>query len=373
MATMKQLPVLTGLRGVAAYAVLVAHAIDIAFIGRRHADVVGLAYFGMSLFFVLSGFVIAYNYPDVRGLQGSWRFFVARFARLYPLYIAVLIVSRAIYPPDAPYNDFFADPFAGVAGLTMTQSWFNVQGIASWAFGQSWSISTEWGFYAAFPFLALIAVHRPLRVLIVFLLMAFITCSVLYLYRDQTAELIAPYVRSGRPLNAPVWWWLTYFSPFLRLLEFVAGMLVCRAYLDRATLPRWILPACLMMVATLIVASRWPTDGWALDMLRTFAFAPFLALAILALCSAPSLVSRALSCRVLQLAGEISYSVYALQFLVFALLSRYMAKDAVFCGVSIVLITALAAVTYWLYEKPARLMVRWLLTRPVARVTAAAE
>ena len=43
---------------------------------------------GMELFFVLSGFVIHYNYADVGRrphLQNLARFYIARFARIYPL------------------------------------------------------------------------------------------------------------------------------------------------------------------------------------------------------------------------------------------------------------------------------------------------
>jgi peptidoglycan/LPS O-acetylase OafA/YrhL len=69
--TSGQLDPLTGLRGIAAYSVLTAHAMDSAFsfAGITIFFNFGtcLAYFGMSLFFVLSGFVIHYNYADSFG------------------------------------------------------------------------------------------------------------------------------------------------------------------------------------------------------------------------------------------------------------------------------------------------------------------
>lgn len=59
---MKKLNSLTGLRGIATFSVLIAHSISASFIynGTNVCQpfALRLAYFGMSLFFVLSGFVI---------------------------------------------------------------------------------------------------------------------------------------------------------------------------------------------------------------------------------------------------------------------------------------------------------------------------
>jgi peptidoglycan/LPS O-acetylase OafA/YrhL len=88
---------LTGLRAVAAYAVLLAHIVSWT-VGRSDPAIQliseRLAYFGISLFFVLSGFVMEYNYIEKVSsgdLRQVYNFLVARFARLYPLYAAVMI------------------------------------------------------------------------------------------------------------------------------------------------------------------------------------------------------------------------------------------------------------------------------------------
>ena len=53
--------------------------------------------FGMPLFFVLSGFVIHYNYRRLflsrTAARATCEFAAARFARLFPLYMCLLIVS----------------------------------------------------------------------------------------------------------------------------------------------------------------------------------------------------------------------------------------------------------------------------------------
>ena len=95
-----EIPALTGLRGVAAYSVLLAHALSYS--GVKNDAITRLAYFAMSLFFILSGCVIHYNYAD-SFKAGNFRaavsgFFVARFARLYPLYLIGLILSVSSVP-----------------------------------------------------------------------------------------------------------------------------------------------------------------------------------------------------------------------------------------------------------------------------------
>jgi peptidoglycan/LPS O-acetylase OafA/YrhL len=102
----ERLAPLTGLRGVTACAVLVAHALDVSF-NYGHGDIFAplparMATFGMSLFFVLSGFVIQYSYAAMfakrRVREALWQFFVARFARIYPLYIVTIFTELDYIP-----------------------------------------------------------------------------------------------------------------------------------------------------------------------------------------------------------------------------------------------------------------------------------
>ena len=384
---MKQLPVLTGLRGVAAYAVLIAHAVDFGFGGHLHRYLVGLASFGMSLFFVLSGFVICYNYLTVLNegyVVGSYRFFVARFARLYPLYILMLAISLTRFPYAAPYDGLFASPAAGLSALTLTQSWFNFHGISGILFGQSWSISTEWFFYAFFLFICIpvARIRRPVAGLIVFLLASVVAFITLFSHRDAATQILDYLIPDQPPLSAPPWLWFTYFSPYLRTFEFVAGVLACRAYLVLRNTPTnalaagLILAACLALIVAVMMAASFVSDGIALDMLRTFAYAPMIAPAILVLCLAPSFISRFLDTRILGLMGEISYSVYALQFFLLAELSRsgYAAvtenatMNSVFFSILAITVTsALAIPTYWLFEKPARRLLRGVMMPAIMR------
>ncbi len=76
----EEVPALTGLRFVAAFSVLIAHGVST--ILATHETPLGAVYwlrqasgFGMTLFFVLSCFVIHYNYAFGRGSRASIRCF----------------------------------------------------------------------------------------------------------------------------------------------------------------------------------------------------------------------------------------------------------------------------------------------------------
>src|SRR5689334_10377921 len=92
---------LTGLRAIAAYFVVLFHY------GSSFANSVGVpypigkvlsnGYLGVSFFFVLSGFILAYNYRNpLTTWSAKKAFFLARFSRIYPVYIVALLASFLI-------------------------------------------------------------------------------------------------------------------------------------------------------------------------------------------------------------------------------------------------------------------------------------
>src|SRR5215208_5467844 len=101
-----QISALTGLRFVAALSVALAHATSFIAIPGLRLDywMQSSAAFGMTLFFVLSGFVIHYNYRSIAGSASEIaRFFWIRFARLYPLFVLVLLIDILLGAPVGSY------------------------------------------------------------------------------------------------------------------------------------------------------------------------------------------------------------------------------------------------------------------------------
>jgi peptidoglycan/LPS O-acetylase OafA/YrhL len=141
----KHIKALDGVRGLAALLVLTAHILDILFqgtsiFGSTHQVAVLFAYSGMSLFFVLSGVVMEINYggesnPAGRG-GGLVAFIIKRIARLFPLYLVLLVCYNGI-------SALLIKPLVGITYLTLTQSWVNNM---QYTFAPAWSISTEFFF-----------------------------------------------------------------------------------------------------------------------------------------------------------------------------------------------------------------------------------
>jgi peptidoglycan/LPS O-acetylase OafA/YrhL len=96
------LPALTGIRFFFALGVVLFHQLpsfspeDLAQLPQWLLNFLATGYIGVSFFFVLSGFILGHTYARARRLDLR-AFYVARFARVYPLFL----FSLGIYLPFA--------------------------------------------------------------------------------------------------------------------------------------------------------------------------------------------------------------------------------------------------------------------------------
>lgn len=137
---------LTALRFVAALWVFLFH-VDLRWpleLPRAVEGVVQQGAVGMSLFFILSGFVLAHNYA-APGRKYLW----SRFARIYPVYTLAALVTIPFFSLNGDVS-VWQVAFAAVADVFMLQAWFPPL-FPLWNFGASWSLSAEAFFYGVFP------------------------------------------------------------------------------------------------------------------------------------------------------------------------------------------------------------------------------
>src|SRR5260221_174467 len=98
MSSSPSLPALTTIRGLAAWWVVLYHfkeEFPREFVGTPIFHFVAHGDFAVDLFFELSGFVIALNYASAFR-RPTWmqytKFLILRLARIYPLYIFILLI-----------------------------------------------------------------------------------------------------------------------------------------------------------------------------------------------------------------------------------------------------------------------------------------
>ena len=105
-------------------------------------------YFGVELFFALSGFLIGRLLLDIieHGvtLQAWWRFMLRRWLRTVPSYWLCLVVMAVLWPPDQQ-----AVQHALASYGSFTQNLFWLMPADNW-FGASWSLTVEEWFYLLF-------------------------------------------------------------------------------------------------------------------------------------------------------------------------------------------------------------------------------
>ena len=153
---MREIRSLTGLRGLAAFYVVLYHYVnfDPSYGPAWLIDLIGHGYISVDLFFVLSGFVMALSYGRLfeggPTLNGFAVFLGRRLARIYPLYgLVTLILALAVLAGHSDRLHMGDLRTVLPANLLMVQSWTTIPNLEA----PMWSISTEWAAYLVFPLL----------------------------------------------------------------------------------------------------------------------------------------------------------------------------------------------------------------------------
>ncbi|MBP2364642.1 acyltransferase family protein [Pseudonocardia parietis] len=371
---------LTGLRIVAALWVVAFHFHFTALSGVETVNawlgpLVTQGALGVDLFFVLSGFVIAWTYLDQLGprlrVRDAGSFVWARAARMWPAYAVVLhlfgvwLVARAVLGSgeQIAYQAVQPELSAGawLEQVLLVQMWNEpyLDG-ASWV-GPTWSISAEWLAYLLFPLLAVVF-FRLRNLPFVVLAAGSLAC---------VAPIAAAFVVVGSPYYPYSW--------LVRVLGgFSAGVL---AMLAVRRLRGSSVPAVASSTATLVAAAvpfvllAGSVYGSGLHGLTVLLF-PVLVGALALADRGP--VHHLLTRRSMVHGGHISYALYLVHIPMFEIFWFLSEKGVLPAGGETGHLIALtvfvgtlpvAHLMYTLVERPAR---RWMRALSFRRTTAAA-
>jgi peptidoglycan/LPS O-acetylase OafA/YrhL len=212
----RDLPQLTGVRALAASMVFLNHySPPRELIGWFFSSFFQQMHAGVSLFFVLSGFLIYLRHSSPESLHRTQliRYFFHRFARVYPMYFLVVVGSLAwtlayIYPPMPSLSviaNFLLLQLSLVRGFSDEYKFMGV--------GQGWTLTVEATFYILFPLMLLLI--RRIGFLTV-LLMVYGIGMVLYSFGE-----VAQYHSYFIPFQ-----FVLIFTFFGRAGDFFAGMML---------------------------------------------------------------------------------------------------------------------------------------------------
>lgn len=297
---------LTGLRGIAAWLVVLYHFKEFlpADTPSLFGVPVSLGYLAVDLFFILSGVVLYLNYQGAferLSASGYLRFQCRRIARVYPLHLAVMLLfllnplAIALFSGAGELGDRYT-PGYYLLSLLMVQNWGFTQDIA-WNI-PAWSISTEFGAYLLFPVLVLLIkriARGGVRRLLAALLGLWVALWALFagLGLGSLGEHI---VQLGLPRC---------------LLEFSMGLVLGHLWVFHQPALKAAAGRCMLIFLLSFGVVVWCGN------LPDHLVAPALfCLLVAALLDQRRVWSRALSLRPLLFLGEISYSTYLIHYFV---------------------------------------------------------
>lgn len=303
---------LTGIRFIAAIFVFNGHLTPPDAAGQFLAGLSLAGHDWMTMFFILSGLILTWNYDDLLGTRltarGLRTYAVARWARIYPLYLLVLLVVLATQvrmPSDL--GRLVTDPAVWLH-LFGLQTWSGDLSVAYGFNGPGYSVGIEVFLYALFPLLLIPfrAIRtRPRALLVVAgVAIALTFAMVVVTYLLGVADL--PH---EDPLSAHRW---LYRTPLTRIPDFVLGMalgylLVLSRDRDMTRLGRSLQAVGGILVAVGFVIPPLAFSLWSLDSANTIPFA----LLLPGLVMAPETgFARFLSSGPMVLLGESSYAFY---------------------------------------------------------------
>jgi len=304
----------------------------------------------MAFFFALSGFLIVRIYYEQAALDRRWlaKYFVNRFARIYPIYFLLLSIAVLIHHGFRPW--------VLVTNYTLTHALFsNVHFIIQ----PSWSLTVEECFYLLAPLFMVLA--RVRNFLAAFALGCFLLLAALLVSTLGIGFLGSPsFVLST-----------TFFGNFV---EFFAGVYIALVVIRLEKNGRIYVPGgrctaagaagvAFLAIAMILVYRRVSLDLAAVILINNFLIPFPIALLYWGLIREKTMLSRLLSSKALRLLGSGSYSFYLLHTLIIdyvsvPLLASTGGYRPLYVALTFIVTWIISILLFLVYEEPLNLFIR---------------
>ncbi|ERI94323.1 acyltransferase [Clostridiales bacterium oral taxon 876 str. F0540] len=265
-------------------------------------------YLGVTFFFMLSGFVISYNYLrkfKIINSKYNKNFILKRIAHIYPLHFITFFISLPLYIKDVLVNPI-KNMIIALLNLLLLQSLVPKMSVYFSFNSVSWNLSVFMLLYLVTPIL-LNSINRFLdnysyRLLpIVMIVIYFIAFIVIYFYKDSSANH-----------------WLFYISPFFRIIDYTIGLLLGSLFIFikdvrlKSLAFSLLEPAVLILFIIVFVYHK--------NIHQTYRYGvyymPIMAIIIFVFAFQRGFISKLLSTSILVALGNISFSFYMIHQLI---------------------------------------------------------
>jgi peptidoglycan/LPS O-acetylase OafA/YrhL len=354
------LPALTGVRTLLAINIMFFHFTP-PHMGPLY-PLINNSYVFVGFFFLLSGYILAYNYADRPTPLVKRQFWRARFARLYPIYLLSLLLFCTMLVSE--WHAHSHTQF--LAGVILTplllQGWSPA--LATFWNTVAWTLSAEAAFYFAFPWLIRLPWPKSPARLIALLLGIWalgLVPHTLYLLTNPD-HLPGPANR----YSYGTWIRTLKYTPLAYATTFLAGIILARLQASLTLAERhraWIAAASLVAIGLFFAFA---VDRVPYILMHGGFLVPLFAALVIGL-SGQNLFAAAFSWKPIELLGQASYALFLLHFNFINMLRVYhvpqrlhLAAFDPWVSYAATLVLAIAAMN--LVEKPAR---RAILSSPL--------
>lgn len=299
-------------------------------------------WFGVTFFFVLSGFVLTWSQrPGDTPLGFLWR----RIAKIAPNHVVTFGLAFAVAGLAG------AEPWEALSNLLLLHAWVPRDTAFFSINHPSWSLSAELFFYACFPLLIgpIMRIQtRNLQPLALLVLIVVLGLPLLAAMLPEGATFGENHAQSPLYGSSIPQVWAVYALPPVRLLEFVLGMIVARMVRSQS-LPQIPLGWGLLAVPLGYAASFGVPVLWQMSAIYVL---PVLLLIVAAAQSARplALLASPLAVRL----GEISFALYMVHEIVLMVIGRLFGPLSLAPGFAVLLMLGVVA---------ASLALGWVLWR----------
>lgn len=330
---------LDGLRGVFCLMVICFHY-NANYLPPSMADffVFKESYIFVDFFFVLSGFVISYNYSNIPTLHSAFTFIKKRFIRLFPLlfYTTTLFLFF-----DVIFNEFFPQYIDTKDNISQLLIWYSDSILFLNAIfintaqvglnGPSWSISAEMISYCIFALVTFLA--KDVLKKYVFALIVLFMYGLLFSIGQFTVMGDFGFARG--------------------LLSFTLGFFVSQFYTPGLKWNKY-LEYILFVVLIVELYYLHTLHGSAKELFLLFVFPISFAGMIMVILHSDGLICRFLNSKYIQYLGKWSYSIYLNHMIVLLLFPSFVFKLLVknpnpFLQVAVFITTLLIIIVYSKY------------------------